>query len=83
METTVEMTRELVEERWRESERRDGELAALSAHLNAATARWLELAWELRGEVDDPGRYLAFRCGITVREAREYLRVGRRCGSCR
>jgi hypothetical protein len=78
METTVEMTRELVEERWRESERRDGELAALSAHLNAATARWLELAWELRerGEVDDPGRYLAFRCGITVREAREYLRVG-------
>jgi hypothetical protein len=85
MGTTVEMTRELVEERWRESERRDGELAALSAHLNAATARWLELAWELReqGEVDDPGRYLAFRCGITVREAREYLRVGRRCGSCR
>jgi hypothetical protein len=78
MGTTVEMTRELVEERWRESERRDGELAALSAHLNAATARWLELVWELRerGEVDDPGRYLAFRCGITVREAREYLRVG-------
>ncbi|HEY7731870.1 MAG TPA: DUF222 domain-containing protein [Gaiellaceae bacterium] len=75
METTVEMTRELAEERWRESERRDEELASLSAHLSAATARWLELAWELRGEVDDPGRYLAFRCGITVREAREYLRV--------
>jgi hypothetical protein len=54
------------------------ELATLSAHLSAATARWLELAWELRedGDVDDPGRFLAFRCGITVREAREYLRVG-------
>jgi hypothetical protein len=75
METTVELTRELAEERWEESERRDEELASLSAHLSAATARWLELAWELRGEVDDPGRYLAFRCGITVREAREYLRV--------
>jgi hypothetical protein len=77
METTIEMTREAADERWRESQRRDAELAELSAHLSAATARWLELAWELRedGEVDDPGRYLAFRCGVTVREAREYMRV--------
>jgi len=65
------------EERWQEQQRREDELAALSAHLSAATARWLELAWELRveGDIDDPERYLAFRCGITVREAREYLRV--------
>jgi hypothetical protein len=64
------------EERWREEERRVDELAALSAHLSAATARWLELVWELReGGTDDPARFIAFRCGITVREAREYLRV--------
>ena len=65
------------EERWREEERRVDELAALSAHLSAATARWLELAWELHeaGASDDPARFVAFRCGITVREAREYLRV--------
>jgi hypothetical protein len=75
--TAVEITDEAAEARWRESQRRDDELASLSAHLSAATARWLELAWELREdcEIDDPGRYLAFRCGITVREAREYLRV--------
>jgi hypothetical protein len=53
----MEMTRQAAEERWRASRRRDGELASLSAHLSAATARWLELAWELRedGDVDDPG----------------------------
>ena len=67
-----------VEERWSEQQRRDDELAALSAHLSAATARWLELVWELyeRGDIDDDlGRYIAFRCGITGREAREYVRV--------
>ena len=64
------------EERWREEERRVDELAALSAHLSAATARWLELVWELcEAGSDDPARFVAFRCGITVREAREYLRV--------
>jgi hypothetical protein len=64
-------------ESWRESRIRDDELATLSAQLSAVTARWLELAWELRGdgEADDAGRFLAFRCGITVREARAYLRV--------
>ena len=65
------------EERWREKRRRVDDLATLSAHLSAATARWLELVWELREEGldDDPARFLAFRCGITQREAREYLRV--------
>jgi hypothetical protein len=75
--TTIEITSSEADERWQESRVRDEELASLSAHLRAATARWLELAWELREdcEIDDPGRYLAFRCGITVREARGYLRV--------
>ena len=73
----METTRAKAEERWREKRRRVDDLATLSAHLSAATARWLELVWELREEGldDDPARFLAFRCGITQREAREYLRV--------
>jgi hypothetical protein len=78
METTVvEMTRARVEERWQEQQRREDELATLSAHLSAATARWLELVWKLHeeGDSDDLARFLAYRCGITGREAREYVRV--------
>lgn len=74
----MEMTSASADERWQEQQRRDDELASLSAHLSAATARWLELVWELRerGDVDDDlARYVAFRCGITGREAREYVRV--------
>jgi hypothetical protein len=60
-------------------ERLEEELAELSAHLNAATARWLELALRFRAEGgaagDDFARWLAFRCGISTREAREYVRV--------
>ena len=63
-----------------EQERLEDELAVLSAHLNAATARWLELAGEFRGKGgaagDDFAAWLAFRCGISGREAREYVRVG-------
>ena len=77
MEATTFASLGEAEGRARLLQRRDEELAALSAHLSALTARWLELAGQLceDGEVDDPGRYLAFRCGITVREARESLRV--------
>jgi hypothetical protein len=59
------------------TEERVGELASLSAHLNAATARWLELVWEMheRGDSSDLRVFLAWRCGITGREAREFLRV--------
>jgi len=59
------------------TEGRVGELASLSAHLSAATARWLELVWEMREEGDssDLQAFLAWRCGITGREAREFLRV--------
>jgi hypothetical protein len=65
------------DERWREQQRREDQLATLSAHLSAATARWLELVWELQeeGDSDDLSRFLAWRCGITGREAREYVRV--------
>ena len=59
--------------------RAEDELAALTAHINAATARWLELVSEFqaRGCVADGDfvRWLAFRCGVTAREAREYVRV--------
>jgi len=55
------------------------ELASLSSHLNAATARWLELAVAFRREGgaagDDFAAWLAYRCGLTTREAREFVRV--------
>ena len=59
------------------TEARVGELASLSAHVSAATARWLELVWEMRveGDSSDLQAFLAWRCGITGREAREFLRV--------
>ena len=57
----------------------EDELATLSAHLNAATAHWLGVALEFRrrggAAGDDFGRWLAFRCGISTREARELLRT--------
>ena len=62
----------------REKLRREDELAEFSAHLNAASARWVELLWEFHetGWSDDPSGFLAYRVGITRREARELLRVG-------
>jgi hypothetical protein len=68
------------ESRVRAQERVEEELGALSAHMNAATARSLELALQFReeggGAGDDVARWRAFRCGLSVREAREYVRVG-------
>jgi hypothetical protein len=65
---------------WREQERLEEELTTLAAHINAATARWLELVLEFREQGgaagDDLGCYLAFRCGLSTKEAREYVRVG-------
>ena len=78
METTlVERVREGVVAREAATEGRVDELASLSAHLSAATARWLELVWEMREEGDsgDLQAFVAWRCGITGREAREFLRV--------
>ncbi len=78
METTlIERVREGVAAREAATEQRVDELAALSAHLSAATARWLELVWEMheQGDSSDLQGFLAWRCGITGREAREFLRV--------
>ncbi len=77
METTIDTLSVRREAWWQEQRRREDELATLSAHMTAATARWLELVWELHeeGECDDLAGYLAWRCGITGREAREYVRV--------
>jgi len=76
METTGTET---VLERYQEERRRIDELATLSAHLSAATARMLELVWTMHEQGDVGGGelagFLAYRCGITGREGREYLRV--------
>ena len=62
----------------RAQEQLEDEIATLAAHFNVATARWLELVREFErggGAVDGIERWLAFRCGITTREAREYALV--------
>jgi hypothetical protein len=73
------VTTETADSRFAEQQRLEGELAVLSAHLNAATARWLRLVSEARRQGlaggDDFACWLGFRCGISLREARGYLRV--------
>ena len=75
----METVRAAARGRYQEERRRIDELATLSAHLSAATARMLELVWTMheKGDVDggELAGFLAFRCGITTREGREYLRV--------
>src|SRR5438105_9692548 len=63
----------------------ESELATLAAHLSAGTCRWLELVGELdrRGgwAVEGAGScaaWVAWRCGLTPRSAREHVRVARR-----
>lgn len=77
MATTLEELKQRRQELWAEQGRRVDELATLSAHLNAATAHWLELVWEMheRGDSPDLRSFVSWRCGITGRETREYLRV--------
>lgn len=77
MATTVDTLEERREARWQDEQRRVAELATLSANLSAATARFVELAWEFReiASSDDFAGWLGYRCGITGREAREYMRV--------
>ena len=71
---------DLVTPKMRALERLEAEVAALSAQINAATARWLELVLAFRREGgaadDDLACWLAFRCGLSGREAREFVRVG-------
>jgi hypothetical protein len=61
------------------------ELATLASHLYAGTCRWLELVGELdrRGGFAEDGQascaeWLAWRCSLTPRAAREHVRVARR-----
>src|SRR6476646_9251253 len=63
----------------------DTELTTLAAHLHAGTCRWLELVGELdrRGDWLEDGRdscaeWLAWRCALTSRSAREHVRAARR-----
>jgi hypothetical protein len=67
------------QDRLEAQERLEDDLATLTAHINAATARWLQLVWAFQDEVGsadgDLARWLAFRSGVTMREAREHVRV--------
>jgi hypothetical protein len=63
----------------------ESELATLASHLYAGTCRWLELVGELdrRGGWAESGcascaGWLAWRCALTPRSAREHVRVARR-----
>lgn len=65
-------------------DRLDSELTELTAHLNAATCRWLCLVAELdRREIwgdwgaKTSAHWLAWRCGLSASAARERLRVAR------
>jgi hypothetical protein len=62
-----------------------GEIATLASHIYAGTCRWLELVGELdrRGSWADSGcgscaEWLAWRCALLPRAAREHVRVARR-----
>lgn len=63
----------------------EDEIATLASHIYAGTCRWLELVGELdgRGEFTDSGcgscaEWLAWRCALAPRAAREHVRVARR-----
>ena len=63
----------------------EDEIAQLASHIYAGTCRWLELIAELdrRGDFSESGsgscaEWLAWRCGLMPRSAREHVRVARR-----
>jgi len=60
------------------------ELAGLAAHIYAGTCRWLELVAEVDRRNELVGctcaQWLAWRCGLTPRTAREHVRIARRLG---
>jgi hypothetical protein len=60
----------------------ENELASLASHLHAGMCRWLELVAELdrRGGLAGctTAEWLAWRCGVMPRTAREHVRVARR-----
>jgi hypothetical protein len=60
------------------------ELAGLAAHIYAGTCRWLELVAEVERRNVLVGctcaQWLAWRCGLTPRTAREHVRIARSLG---
>jgi Domain of unknown function (DUF222)/HNH endonuclease len=67
------------------TERLEYEITELAAHLNAGCCRWLELVGEFdrRGRWADWGcrscaEWVAWRCALNTRSAREHVRVARR-----
>jgi hypothetical protein len=60
------------------------ELAGLAAHIYAGTCRWLELVAEVDRRNKLVGctcaQWLAWRCGLTPRTAREHVRIARSLG---
>src|SRR2546425_13280508 len=63
----------------------EDEIATLASHIYAGTCRWLELVGELdrRGSWAEWGcgscaEWLAWRCALTPRAAREHVRGARR-----
>jgi uncharacterized protein DUF222 len=62
----------------------EDELATLASHIYAGTCRWLELVAELDRRGEPVGcscaEWLAWRCGLTPRTAREHVRIARRLG---
>jgi len=60
----------------------EDEIATLAAHIYARTCRWLELVAELDRRADWGGfgttaQWLAWRCAMSQRAAREHVRVAR------
>jgi hypothetical protein len=57
----------------------EAELAGLAAHIYAGTCRWLELVAEVDRRNKLGGctcvQWLAWRCGLTPRTAREHVRI--------
>jgi Domain of unknown function (DUF222)/HNH endonuclease len=77
-------TQELVELEALSLEELESELATLASHVYAGTCRWLEVVAEFdrRGGWSDSGcgscaEWLAWRCALTPRAAREHVRVAR------
>jgi len=62
----------------------EDELATLASHIFAGMCRWLELVAELDRRGQPAGcscaEWLAWRCGLTPRTAREHVRIARRLG---
>src|SRR5215218_9878737 len=62
----------------------EDEIATLASHIYAGTCRWLELVAELdrRGGLAgcSTAEWLAWRCALTPRSAREHVRVARCLG---